>query len=106
MKIPKLTSPQYLVLSLLLEGEVYGRSLREKLSEYGQRSSAPAFYQFMARLEEAGHVRGRYEQKIVAGQAVKERVYTITGPGVRAQREFQSFANLWTGGRLQGGAVS
>jgi len=105
MKIPKLTSPQYLVLSLLLEEETSGRGLREKLAKHGQRSSAPAFYQFMARLEEAGYVNGRYEQKLIGGQAVKERVYGITGSGVHARGEFQNFANSWASLRLQGGVV-
>ena len=29
---------------------------------------------------------GRYEQKVIDGQIIKERVYTITGSGVRAGR--------------------
>jgi Transcriptional regulator PadR-like family len=106
MKIPKLTNTQYLVLSLLMEEELPGRRLREKLGDHGQRSSTPAFYQFMARLEEAGHVQGRYEQKLIGGQAVKERIYTITGSGVRSQREYLTFVTSLAGLRLQGGMVS
>jgi DNA-binding PadR family transcriptional regulator len=103
MKIPKLTSSQYLALSLLTEEELSGRNLRQKLSEHGQRSSAPAFYQFMARLEDAGYVKGRYQQKTIGGQAIKERVYTITGSGSGARREFLNFATSWSGVRFAGG---
>lgn len=105
MKIPELTNPQYLVLSLLLEGEIPGKTLRAKLAELGKRSSAPAFYQFMARLEEAGNVKGHYQQKVVGAHAVKERIYTITASGVRAQREYLAFANSVGASRLLGGAV-
>jgi DNA-binding PadR family transcriptional regulator len=105
VKIPKLTSPQYLVLSLLLDEELLGRSLREKLAHYGQRTSAPAFYQFMARLEEAGYVTGRYEQRVIGGQAIKERIYTITGSGAHARNGFLNFANSWAAVRLQGDTV-
>jgi DNA-binding PadR family transcriptional regulator len=106
MKIPKLTNPQCLVLSLLLDEELPGRNIREKLAEHGQRSSAPAFYQFMARLEDAGHVQGRYEQKLIGGQAVKERIYTITGSGVHARSEYLTFATSLAGLRLHGGTAS
>ena len=46
----------------------------------------------MARLEEAGMVDGRYDQKVIDGQIIKERVYTITGSGIHAWEEFRDFA--------------
>jgi DNA-binding PadR family transcriptional regulator len=106
MQIPELTSAQWLVLSLLLDEELSGRVLREKLAEKGRRSSSPAFYQFMARLEEAGHVQGHYVQKIVGGHAIKERFYKITASGIRAQNDYEIFVATRGGFRLLGGAAS
>jgi len=91
MPIPEITRLQFLVLSFLVDGEVPGRILRGKLAEEGRRMSGPAFYQLMARLEEAGFAEGQYEPKIVAGQTVKERVYSITGSGIVATAEFREF---------------
>jgi DNA-binding PadR family transcriptional regulator len=92
MPIPEITNLQFLVLALLVNGELSGRNLRDKLDQEGYRKSAPAFYQFMARLEEAGMVDGRYDQKVIDGQIIKERIYTITGSGIRAWEEFRDFA--------------
>jgi DNA-binding PadR family transcriptional regulator len=89
--IPEITSLQFLVLTILLEGEQSGRFVREKLADNGHKKSAPAFYQFMARLEDGGFVMGRYEQKNVEGQLIKERIYTITGHGIRSCEEFRNF---------------
>ncbi len=92
MPIPEITNLQFFILSALIDGELSGRILREKLAEQGHKKSAPAFYQFMARLEEAGLVNGRYDQKIVDGQIIKERIYSITGHGARAWEGYRDFA--------------
>jgi DNA-binding PadR family transcriptional regulator len=100
--IPEISHLQFLVLASLLEGELPGRSLREKLAEEGRRMSGPAFYQFMARLEEAAFADGRYVPKVIDGHTVKERVYSITGSGVHAVKEYRDFALSHGGVRLQG----
>jgi len=82
---------QFLVLASLFDGEQSGRFLRQKLAENGERKSGPAFYQMMARLEDAGLVRGHYDQKIVEGQIIKERHYRITGTGTKACRRAYQF---------------
>ena len=102
MRIPKITNLQFLTLSILIEGACSGRDLRERLAQYKHRKTAPAFYQFMSRLEEARLVKGRYEQKLVAGQAVKERLYEITGSGVSAFDEYRDFAITRGAVRIQG----
>jgi DNA-binding PadR family transcriptional regulator len=102
MTIPKLTNPQYMVLSLLQEGEVGGASLREQLERQGQRSSARVFDRFMARLEDAGYAQGRYEQKPVGTRAITERVYSISGSGVLACAEFREFVTSPRGASLSG----
>lgn len=65
--------------------------MRDRLQEYAVRKSAPAFYQLMARMEDAGVVEGWYQQEVVEGQTVRQRHYKITAQGRRAcdrSREF------------------
>ncbi|MBP3957737.1 helix-turn-helix transcriptional regulator [Gemmata sp. G18] len=91
MPLPDITHLQFLLLAALLDGEQSGRSLRALLEQEGHRKSAPAFYQLMARLEESKFVEGRYEQKIVAGQTIKERVYKVAAAGVSALGTVRDF---------------
>jgi DNA-binding PadR family transcriptional regulator len=89
--LPAVTHLQVLVLEAVKDGDAIGRDLRDTLAAHGVRSSAPAFYQMMGRLEEAGLVEGWYEQKLVAGQNIKERRYRITRRGRRALDETRAF---------------
>jgi len=82
---------QFLVREALVDSEQAGRDLRELLASHGVRNSAPAFYQMMARLEVAGLVEGRYDQKLVAGQNVKERRYRVTKAGERSVDATRNF---------------
>ncbi len=91
MRLPKLSHLQFLVLSVLLSDEHSGRELRARLSEFGVRKSGPAFYQLMARLEDSEFVSGRYEQEIVEGQIIRERVYKIRASGTKAWNECRKF---------------
>ncbi|WP_010586321.1 hypothetical protein [Schlesneria paludicola] len=91
MNIPSLTHLQYAVLCSLMEGTCSGKELRELLAKGGASQSRPAFYQLMARLEEAGFVGGKPVQKIVEGITVTERQYKITAPGKRAVSETKAF---------------
>lgn len=91
MPLPDITHLQCFLLVALMGGEQTGRTLREKLASEGQLKSAPAFYQLMARLEDAKLVKGRYDQKVIGGQIIKERVYTVTGAGERAVSDVQEF---------------
>jgi DNA-binding PadR family transcriptional regulator len=79
--IPEITHLQFLVLGLLRGGDKTGRHVRRALARHGIRRSAPAFYQMMARLEDARLVAGEYDQKIVDGQIIKERRYRLTSRG-------------------------
>ena len=109
MKLPEITHLQFLVLAILLDAEMSGKEVREKLAGAGERKSGPAFYQFMARLEDAGFVEGWYDQKVVDGQIIKERRYRVTGEGFRAAEETRNFytssGDLGLSG-LRGGAFS
>jgi DNA-binding PadR family transcriptional regulator len=89
--LPGITHLQFVVLGLLLDAPRAGRHIRSELATHGVRRTAPAFYQMMARLEDAGFVEGWYEQKIVDGQIIKERHYKLRAAGLRvwtATRDF------------------
>jgi DNA-binding PadR family transcriptional regulator len=102
MPLPEITHLQFLVLSILTDKEAPGRLIREKLAEHGGKKSGPAFYQFMARLEESGFIEGWYDQKVVEGQIIKERHYRITGEGLRAYQSVRDFYFTHIGLGLQG----
>ena len=89
--LPPVTHLQFLILEALDGAERAGRDLRTLLAAHKIRNSAPAFYQMMGRLEDAGLVDGRYDQRVVAGQHLKERRYRITKAGVRAVAETRAF---------------
>jgi len=79
------------MLRTLTESTRPGREIRESLAQTFARSSGPAFYQLMARLEAAGLVAGWYEQGSVGGQAVMERHYQITVAGQLAYQRVCDF---------------
>jgi len=89
--MPAITHLQFLALGMLRGGPRLGRDVRRELARHGVRRSGPAFYQMMARLEEAGFASGEYEQKIVAGQIIKERRYTILPAGASAWTATREF---------------
>ena len=90
-RVPDITHLQYLVLSELQHGPRLGRRVRRRLAQHGVRRSAPAFYQMMARLEDAGLVDGDYDQKIIDAQIIKERRYTLTPAGEAAWKKTRDF---------------
>jgi DNA-binding PadR family transcriptional regulator len=90
-RLPDITHLQFLILDALAGADQAGRDLRERMTAHGVSSSAPAFYQMMGRLEDARLVEGRYDQKVLAGQTVKERRYQITRTGNRALAATRSF---------------
>jgi DNA-binding PadR family transcriptional regulator len=89
--IPEITHLQFIVLGLLRSGDKTGRHVRRALARHGVRRSAPAFYQMMARLEDAQLVSGEYDQKIVDGQIIKERRYSLTTQGDAAWTSTRAF---------------
>lgn len=90
-RLPSITHLQFLVLDALSQGEAPGRALREVLAQHKVTRTAPAFYQMMARLEDAEFVEGWYDQKVVDGQLLKERRYRITKAGARALADTRAF---------------
>ncbi len=84
MPLPSLTSLQAAILDSVGGRETPGHEIRDYLKIQGIRISGPAFYQAMARLEDAEFVKGRYESEVVEGQVIKRRVYRLTGLGESA----------------------
>src|SRR5688572_25956137 len=91
MKLPDLSSLQFVVLGALLQGERSGQEIRDELAKQKLEKSGPAFYQAMSRLEDAKFVKGRYEEKMIGGQRIKERRYELTGSGERAWNQTRDF---------------
>lgn len=89
--IPPLSHLQFLVLGVLRQQSLPGREIREQLRSYDVRKSGPAFYQLMARLEDAGLVKGSYHQEIVESQIIRERHYKITASGSRSWEASRDF---------------
>ena len=69
----------------------WGGTLRRGLARHGVRRSAPAFYQMMARLEDAGLVDGDYDQKVIDSQIIKERRYSLTRAGEMSWKSTRDF---------------
>ncbi|HJR59852.1 MAG TPA: hypothetical protein VJ813_10650 [Vicinamibacterales bacterium] len=90
-RVPAITHLQFLVLALLRAGPRLGRHVRRDLAAHGVRRSAPAFYQMMARLEDAELVTGVYDQKIIDSQIIKERRYSLTTAGAAAWKATRDF---------------
>jgi len=105
MKLPQLSHLQFVVMGTLLENEAPGREIRDLLAKYGHRRSGPAFYQLMARLEDAQLVDGRYEQIVVDGQVIKQRWYRVTAKGANEWRRCRDFYIRLSANVDQGGSV-
>jgi len=100
MPLPDITHLQFLVLDILGGAAKSGREVRAKLAEHGLHKSGPAFYQMMARLEDADFVEGWYEKKTVEGQTIKERRYHIKDTGAEAWTATRDFYVAAAGNRF------
>jgi DNA-binding PadR family transcriptional regulator len=91
MQLPTVTALQTLVIRQLIEADKNGRTLRADVAAAGKKMSGPAFYELMARIEDAGLVRGRYVSKVVDGCAIRERWYHLEAKGQSALDEAREF---------------
>ena len=91
MSVPRLSHLQFLVVGIVRGQTLAGREIRQQLRAFNVRKSGPAFYQLMARLEDAGLGEGTYHQEIVEGQIIRERHYSTTGAGGRAWEASRDF---------------
>ncbi|MDB5357730.1 MAG: hypothetical protein JWN24_4183 [Phycisphaerales bacterium] len=91
MPVPDITHLQFLVLEILGPQERSGRFVRDKLAANGEAKTQAAFYQIMARLEDARMVEGSYRPVKVGGHVVQERWYKITGVGRKSYGDTLDF---------------
>src|SRR5437762_7204649 len=96
-ELPELTRVQFLIIETIGAKRLLGAELREKLKAHSVHRTGPAFYQLMARLEEAELVEGWYEQEVIDGQIIKQRCYRVTGLGERARRATLEFYSQFAG---------
>ena len=90
--LPKLTHLQFCVLTILLNSELSGREVRERLKkDFKEKRSLASFYQLMSRLEESGMIEGHYKTTSIVGQGIRTRYYKIIGHGVRAWEQTRDF---------------
>jgi DNA-binding PadR family transcriptional regulator len=90
-RVPEVTHLQFLVMRLILDGVVSGRSLHKELEARGARMSRPAFYQLMMRLEDGKLLESWFERRESGGYVVRETHYRVTAPGKRAMQTVQTF---------------
>ena len=90
-ELPSLSVLQILILDTIGVGEIASGELRERLKAGGFRKSAPAFYQAMTRLEDAGLVESRFTTERIEGATVREKQFKVTALGMAALSEAQRF---------------
>ena len=96
--LPELTGLQFLVIETIGAKKLRGAELRELLRKgHHVNKTGPAFYQLMARLEEAELVEGWYEQEVIEGQIIKQRHYRVTGLGERTRQDTLRFYAQFAG---------
>lgn len=91
MRLPDLTHLQFAVLKILRNDQLEGRAIRAELRKLGYAKSLAAFYQLMARMEDAGYLEGSYGQKLVDGQLLTVRKYVGTPRGATARAVATTF---------------
>jgi len=96
--IPNLPHLQFAVLECIGTNRVKGHDLRTLLTHKKLFKSAPAFYQLMARMEDAGLVSGETEHRTEDGVAIQERFYRA----IRESLEFYQRPELGGFGGLRG----
>lgn len=73
--VPELTGLQFLVVSLLFEGEMTSNALREELMERGYTGSRVAFSRLMGRMIKKAYVTYTFDKEDWVGLGVWERQY-------------------------------
>ena len=99
MSDSNLSNHQFAILSIIRASEVRGKEIRDhlkKLKISKISKSGPAFYQLMSRMEEAGLVSSKFDQRIIDGQIIKEKKYKIKAKGARSLESTIDFNNRVT----------
>jgi len=93
---PPLTHLQYFTLFQIAGGVRKGKAIRAALGQEEVSQKLPTFHAFMARLERAGLISGKYVTA-TGGARGREREYGLTPAGRKALKEVGQFYS-----RLQG----
>jgi len=97
-KLPELTNLQFLIIETIGAKKMRGAELRELLkNNHNVHKTGPAFYQLMARLEEAKLVEGWYDTQVIDGQLIKQKCYRVTGHGEESRRATLRFYQQFGG---------
>jgi DNA-binding PadR family transcriptional regulator len=98
---------EMMVLAVLSHGEAHGYEIARRLEEHGSgllELKEGTLYPALYRLEEAGHIRGRWEEKPTGIRGPRRRTYRLTPKGLRElalrQESWRRFVNV-VGGILE-----
>ena len=84
MAKPSLSYVQYLVLSILFDGEASGEEVRNYLHHYRIHEPPSRFNQQLSRLEDEQLIAGEYVEVKLGREVIHRRRYRITGLGISA----------------------
>ena len=82
LTMPEMTPLQALVVSILFEGELPSREIREELALRGLAREASVVYRMLGRMELAHYLCGRYRLwRMPDGRTIRERHYRVSEVG-------------------------
>jgi DNA-binding PadR family transcriptional regulator len=91
MRLPEMTSLQFLVLHLMFGGERSGTQLRDDLASLGVRRSHASVSRLVQRMIADGYLTIEQRERTEGCQVIRERYYSVTDVGVahwHATRQF------------------
>ena len=91
MRLPEMTSLQFLAVNLLFGGERSGKQLAADLAALGVRRSQATISRLVQRMIVEGYLHIEFRARTEGSQVIRERYYTVTDVGVahwHAAREF------------------
>lgn len=89
--LPTITHLQAAILKQLRDSPLAGVAVRIGLCALGIKKEGPAFYQLMARMEEAGLIDSRKTPLTVGDQRYHECHYKITAKGRKELERTEEF---------------
>jgi DNA-binding PadR family transcriptional regulator len=89
------------ILSILINGEKYGRAIRNEYEErIGRQLPLGALYVTLSRMEDSGLVESRMGESVHERGGNRRKYFTITGLGERALSAYDTYILATHGGRL------
>jgi hypothetical protein len=91
MKFPILSRLQFLVISILGNGNPKGKELHELIMAYGVCKTDPAFYQLMSRMVAIGFLKPKKETVPCKRNAITVVLYSVEQKGREAYAQTRAF---------------